>query len=150
MALNPAFVGRTFPATAPYLVSREKIREFADAVGEPSPACRDLAAARALGHPAIVAPPTFPVVLTIPAQRAATADPALGLDYSRVVHGAQHIASDRAVRDGDELVVVVHVDGIRASGANGILSLRSDVSTVDGERVCVVRATLFARGTAAA
>jgi acyl dehydratase len=149
MTLNPTFLGRAFPATAPYHVDRERIREFAEAVGEPSPACRDLAAAQALGHPAIVAPPTFPVLVTIPAQRLATADPGLGLDYSRVVHGAQHFASTRAVRDGDDLVVVVHIDGIRTSGANDILSLRSEVSTVEGEHVCTVRATLFARGTAA-
>ena len=46
MALDPSFVGRTYPPTEPYLVSREKIREFADAVGDPNPAYRDPDAAR--------------------------------------------------------------------------------------------------------
>ena len=63
MPLDPSFVGRTYPPTEPYQVGREKIREFAAAIGDANPAYPDPEAARALGHPDVVAPPTFPIVL---------------------------------------------------------------------------------------
>lgn len=148
MTLNAAFLGRTFPATEPYRVGAEKIREFADAIGDPSAACRHTDAARALGYPDLVAPPTFPVIITLAAARRATSDPDLGLDYNRVVHGSQQFVVTRAVRAGDELVVVVHIEELRVSGSNDILTTRSEVSTVEGEHVCTVRSTLIARGTA--
>ena len=69
MSLDPSFVGRTYPPTAPYQVGREKIREFATAIGATDPAHHDPEAARALGHPDVVAPPTFPVVVTMAANR---------------------------------------------------------------------------------
>ena len=50
MPIDPSHAGRTWPATVPYEVGIEKIREFADAIGDANPAYRDRAAARALGH----------------------------------------------------------------------------------------------------
>ena len=47
MAINRDYIGRTFPAAAPYEVSRVKIVEFADAIGDPNPLYRDRAAAQA-------------------------------------------------------------------------------------------------------
>ena len=49
MAINPEYAGRTFEPSEPYEVSRVKIAEFATAIGEPSPLCRDRAAAQAAG-----------------------------------------------------------------------------------------------------
>ena len=147
MPLDPSYVGRTYPPTEPYLVSREKIREFAEAVGDPNPAYRDPEAARALGHADVVAPPTFAVVVTHPASTRVTFDPELGLDYSRVVHGDQSFAHTRPVVAGDRLVVVMSVDAIRSAAGNDLLSLRAEVSTVEGEHVCTARSTIVARGT---
>ena len=65
MALDQSFVGRVYPPTAPYEVGREKIREFADGDQRPQPGLSRQAAARALGHPDVVAPPTFAIVLTM-------------------------------------------------------------------------------------
>ena len=148
MPLDPSFVGRSYPPTEPYLVTREKIREFAEAVGDPNPAYRDPEAARALGHPDVVAPPTFPVVVTQRAQARVMFDPELGLDYSRVVHGDQSFAYTRPVVAGDRLVAVATVDAIRSAAGNDLLSLRAEVTTADGEHVCTARSTVVARGTA--
>ena len=93
MALNPAFIGKTYPPSQPYLVGREKVREFAVAIGDSNPAYHDVAAARALGHDDVLAPPTFPFVLSMKAMAVAMFDPELGLDYSRVVHGEQRFAT---------------------------------------------------------
>lgn len=64
MALDQSFVGRSYPATAPYEVGREKIREFAEAIGDAAPAYTDAEAARALGYPDVIAPPTFVFSIT--------------------------------------------------------------------------------------
>jgi acyl dehydratase len=146
--LDQSFVGRSYPPSEPYEVGREKIREFADAIGDPDPVYRDSEAARAAGHPDVIAPPTFPTVFTIRAQRVLVMDPDLGLDYSRVVHGEQAFRHHRPIRAGDRLVTTVHVDGIRAAGGNDILYTRAEVTTEAGEPVVTAKATIVARGTA--
>jgi acyl dehydratase len=148
MPIDASFAGRVYPATEPYQVGREKIREFAAAVGETSPACHDVAAARALGYPDLVAPPTFAIVVTMPAARQVVADPALGLDYSRVVHGEQRFVHARPIVAGDSLCSVVAVDSVRAAAGNDILTTRVDVATEAGEHVVTAYSTLVARGTA--
>ena len=148
MPLDQSFVGRTYPPTPPYEVGREKIREFADAIGDANPAYRDPEAARALGHPDVIAPPTFGIVLSMTAGRQVIADPELGLDYSRVVHGEQRFVSTRPVRAGDRLTAVVTVENIRSAAGNDMITTRADVSTVEGEPVFTAYSTLVARGTA--
>jgi acyl dehydratase len=146
MPLDPAFVGRVYPPTDPYEVGREKIREFADSIGDPNPAYRDAEAARALGHPDVIAPPTFAIVLTLKAGHAVIMDPDLGIDYSRVVHGEQRFVHARPVRAGDVLHAVVTVEEIRAAGGNDLITTRADVSTVDGEAVLTATSTIVVRG----
>jgi acyl dehydratase len=144
-SLDPAFIGRTYPPTEPYEVGREKIREFAAAIGDDNPAYRDPEAARALGHPDVIAPPTFPVVLSMEAGRQVLEDPALGLDLSRVVHGEQRFRYSRPVRAGDRLVAVITVDDIRSRAGSDFVTTRGDISTVDGEHVVTSVSTLISR-----
>jgi acyl dehydratase len=65
VAVNQDYAGRSFPATEPYEVSRVKIAEFANAIGDPNPVYRDRDAAVAAGYPDVIAPPTFPIVVTM-------------------------------------------------------------------------------------
>jgi acyl dehydratase len=146
MPIDPSYAGRTYPPTHPYEVGVEKIREFADALGDPNPAYRDREAAKALGHPDVIAPPTFPFVLTFRASRAVVDDPDLGIDYSRVVHGEQRFSYTRPVRAGDALTVRVTLESVRSAGGHDMLTSRSDVATVDGEPVVTAWATLVVRG----
>ena len=146
MPIDPSHAGRTYPPTDPYQVGVEKIREFADAVGDPNPAYRDRAAAVALGHADVIAPPTFPFVLTFKASRRLIDDPELGIDYSRVVHGEQRFAHTRPVRAGDALTVTVTLETVRSAGGHDMLTSRSDVATVDGEPVATAWSTLVVRG----
>jgi acyl dehydratase len=144
--LDPSFAGRTYPPTPPYRVGREKIREFADAVGAVDAAHRDPDVARALGHPDVVAPPTFPIVLTMAAGQAIVEDPGLGLDYSRVVHGDQRFAFTRPVVAGDELRCVCTVEEIMSRAGNDFLTIRTDVLDADGSPVASAWTRLVARG----
>jgi acyl dehydratase len=144
--IDPSYAGRTYPASEPYEVGVEKIREFATAVGDANPAYHDREAAKALGHPDVVAPPTFPFVLTFRASRAVIDDPDLGIDYSRVVHGEQRFVAARPVRAGDVLTVSVTVESIRSAGGHDMVTSRSDVATVEGEHVVSAYSTLVVRG----
>jgi acyl dehydratase len=149
MAVDATYVGRVYPPTPPYEVGREKIREFADAINDQNPVYRDRAAAEALGYPDVIAPPTFAILLSLKAGHQVIADPDLGIDYSRVVHGEQRFVHHRPISAGDVLQVVVTVDDIRTAAGNDLVTTRAEISTVEGEPVVTARSTIVARGTAA-
>jgi len=146
MALNPDFIGRTYPATGTYLVGREKVREFAAAIGDPNPVYSDVFAARALGYADVIAPPTFAIVLSLKAAEAVMFDPELGLDYSRVVHGQQSFTYTRPIVAGDELEVSTVIEDIRTVAGNDMLTTKGIITTVAGETVATSTSLLLARG----
>jgi acyl dehydratase len=143
--LDPSFAGRRYPPTEPYLVSREKIREFADAIGADHAAYRDVAAARALGYPDVIAPPTFVMVVT-GAGELLRDDPELGLDFSRVVHGDQRFSYQRPVYAGDRLAVVCTIEEIMSRGGHDFLTARNDVTDATGAPVVTAWTRLVVRG----
>ena len=113
MPLNRDFIGREFPPSPPYEVGREKIREFATAIGDTNPAYTDPEAAKALGHPDVIAPPTFAIILSLGMGGPIVSDPELGLDYSLVVHGEQRFVHTRPIQAGDVLVGIPRITAIR-------------------------------------
>ncbi|MGY1641208.1 MaoC family dehydratase N-terminal domain-containing protein [Geodermatophilus sp. SYSU D00703] len=148
MALDPTLVGRSYPPSAVYEVGRQKIAEFAAAIGETDPVHRDPGAARAAGHLDVVAPPTFAIALTLSAAGVVVEDPDVALDYSRVVHGEQKFTHHRPIRAGDRLVATPTIEAVRSIAGNDLLTTRVDVTTEDGEPVCSATSMLVARGTA--
>jgi acyl dehydratase len=147
MPLNRALVGKQYPPIR-YEVGREKLREFAESVGETDPVYHDEQAARAAGHPDIPAVPTFPVVLTLRVGQKVTTDPELGLDYSRVVHGEQEFNYDRPIFAGDRLLAAGRVAAVETKGRHELLAIETRVTTEAGEPVCSAVVTLISRGTA--
>jgi acyl dehydratase len=145
MALDQSFVGRTYPPTAPYEVGREKIREFAEAVGDPNPVYTDPDAAKAFGHPDMIAPPTFPFLITYRAAGQVVLDPELGLDFGRVGHGDQKFSYTRPVRAGDRLSVTVAIDAIKSLAGNDVIDVRGDVRDESGEHVVTALMKLVSR-----
>jgi acyl dehydratase len=148
MSINRDFVGRTFPQSEPYEVSRVKIREFAIAIGDHNPVYTDVEAAKALGYPDVIAPPTFAIVVSFTMGPAVVFAPGLGVDYSRVVHGEQSFAYSRPIRAGDVLVGVPRIVDIRDAGRNELMTWEAVISTVEGEHVVTAVNTLVSRGTA--
>src|SRR3954470_12326793 len=117
MALDQQLVGRSYPPSAVYEVGRAKITEFATAIGADDRAHHDVGAARALGYPDVIAPPTFAIVLPPAAANVVLDDPQVSLDYSRVVHGEQRFTHHRPVRAGDRLGAATTNDpGPRVAG----------------------------------
>ena len=146
MALNPEYAGRVYGPGAPYEVSRVKIADFADAIGEPSDLCRDRDAAVKAGYPDVIAPPTFAVVISMHAADEANNDPGLGLDYSMVVHGQQSFSHARPLHAGDVVVATTTIESIKSVGAMSMLVTSTDITTVDGEHVCTAKSMLVERG----
>ncbi len=148
MALDQQLVGRSYPPSAVYEVGRAKIAEFATAIGSDDPVHRDADAARAVGHPDVIAPPTFAIVVSLEAAMFVLDDPDVAIDYSRVVHGEQRFTHHRPIRAGDRLVATTSIDAARTVAGNDMLTTRVDLATEDGEAVCTATSMLVARGEA--
>jgi len=148
MALNRDYIGRSFPPSQRYEVSRVKIAEFADAIGDPSPLCRDRDAAQAAGYPDVIAPPTFAIVISMADSSHAVLDRELGLDYSMVVHGEQRFEHERPLHAGDVVIARSTITDIRDVGRNVMLTTRTDITTTGGEHVCTALSSLVERGGA--
>ena len=132
MAVDASLAGRTFPATAPYTVSREKLLEFARATGST--------------YDEAAAPATFPIVVAFGAMTALMEDPSVGISLHRVVHGEQRFTYTRPVVAGDELTATLTVDSLRQIGGADIIGTRSEITDGDGRPVCTAFATLVHRG----
>ena len=148
MALDQGLVGRSYPPSAVYEVGRAKIAEFATAIGDADPVHRDPDAARAAGHPDVIAPPTFAIVVSLGAATGVLDDPEVGIDYSRVVHGEQRFTHHRPIRAGDRLVARTTIENVRTVAGNDMLTTRVELTTDDGEAVCTAVSMLVARGAA--
>ncbi len=146
MAINTDYIGRTFEPSEPYEVSRVKIAEFADAIGEPSPLCRDQAAAQAAGYPDVIAPPTFAIVVSAANSARVTHDPDLGVNYAMIVHGEQSFSHARPLHAGDVVTSQSTIESIRGVGSMTTLTTVTQIRTIAGEHVCTARSVLVERG----
>jgi len=146
MGVNPQLTGRSYPPAAVYEVGRQKIAEFAAAIGSDDPAHHDPDAARALGHPDVIAPPTFAIIVAQRAEAVIVQDPESGIDYARVVHGEERFTHHRPIVAGDRLVATPHVDSVREAGGHGMVSTRVEIATEAGEPVATALSTIVVRG----
>jgi acyl dehydratase len=137
-------VGKVFPPVT-YAVGREKVREYAHAVGETDPLYLDVEAARAAGHRDVVAPPMFAVVYSSPAIGPAFLDPEVGMDFARMVHGAQELVWGPLVVAGDEIATEVEVADVSERGGVGFYVFESRSTNQAGERVCTGTWTCIVR-----
>lgn len=148
MALNKSLIGKEYPPSPFYEVGREKIRDFAMAIGDPNPVYTSEDAAKAAGYPDIIAPPTFLTILNFKYSPQVVGDPELGINYALVVHGEQEYELFRPIVPGDRLVGKPRITDITARGKNEYLYIDASIETVEGEKVANARATIVSRGTA--
>lgn len=145
MTMDQTAVGRIYRSDRPYHVGREKIREFVEATGDPNPAYLDVEAAKAFGHPDVIAPPTFAMVVTWPPSLRMFEDPELGMALHRLLHTEQRFAYERPITVGDELDAVLTIASVRTVSGMDMFSTRCEVTALSGELVCTVFGTLFHR-----
>ena len=145
MPVKTEAVGKTYEPTT-YAVGREKIREYAAAVGETNPLHHDVEAARAAGYADVVAPPMFAVVFSSRAVGPALFDPEVGLNFAMMVHGGQEFRWGPLVVAGDEITTAASVRDISERGGMGFYVFESVSKNQDGETVCTGTWTNIVRG----
>jgi acyl dehydratase len=145
MALQTSAVGKTY-APVTYAVGREKIREYAAAVGETNPLHHDLDAARAAGYDDVVAPPMFVVVYAGRSVGPAVVDPDVGINLGLMVHGSQEFEWGPLVVAGDEITTTTTVDEISERGGMGFYVFKSVSENQHDEIVCTGTWTNIVRG----
>lgn len=143
VTVNPDLVGREFPPTSPYLVGREKVREFARATFATALQHTDPEAARALGYADVVAPPTFAMVVQdLTLQQLLSAEDS-GIELHRLVHAEQRFDYARPIVAGDELVGKLSVTGLRTLGGNTMVTSEARITDTDGEHVVTATSVLL-------
>lgn len=143
MPVNSELVGREFPPTAPYLVGREKVREFARAVFADAPQHIDVDAARAAGHADLVAPPTFPMVIQDLTLQQLLSEPDSGIVLARTIHAEQRFQYTRPIVAGDELTARLAVTGIRSLGGNAMITSEANITDAAGDHVVTAVSVLL-------
>ncbi len=143
MPVNSDLVGREFPPTPPYLVGREKVREFARAVFADAPQHTDVEAARALGFADVVAPPTFAMVIQDQTLQQLLAQPDSGIVLSRTIHAEQRFTYSRPIVAGDELTGRLQVTGIRMMAGNAMITSQAEITDADGAHVVTATSVLL-------
>ncbi|GAA1388603.1 FAS1-like dehydratase domain-containing protein [Luteococcus peritonei] len=139
MPITPEHVGRSYPPTEPYRVSRAKIAEFAQALGgrdggDPNPA---------YAGSSPVAPPTFAMVIGARAWQALFDDPELDLALMRTMHADQRFDWARPMREGDDVVARLTIEKVRSRGATDMVTVAVRMQTVDGEDLCIATSQLI-------
>ena len=145
MPLNTQAIGKTYEPFV-YAVGREKIREYAAAVGETNPLYFDVDAARAAGYADVVAPPMFAVIYAGRAIAPALFDPDVGLNFARMVHGGQEFHWGPLVVAGDEITTTAEVKDIADRGGMGFYVFESVSKNERGDTVCTGTWTNIVRG----
>ncbi len=146
MPVNTDAIGKTFPPVL-YAVGREKIREYAAAVGEQHPLHTDHLAARQAGFADLVAPPMFAVVYSSPAITPALFDPEVGLDFARLLHAGQEFRWGPLVVAGDEITTTAAVKDIAERAGQGFYVFETESRNQRDEVVCTGVWTNIVRGS---
>lgn len=145
MALKTDAVGREWPG-ATYQVGREKIKEYANALGLDYQVHFDVEAARAAGYRDVVAPPMFAVVYSSPAMAPAILDPEVELHFAAMVHGGQTFEWGEPACSGDEITTTAKCLSIEARDGKGFYVFETDSVNQDGAQVARGTWTLIVRG----
>ena len=145
MAPNTEVIGKTY-APSTYAVGREKIREYAAAVGETNPLHFDLAAARDAGYDDLVAPPMFAVVYGARSVGPGILDPEVGINFAMMVHAGQEFVWGPVVVAGDEITTTASVKDISDRGGMVFYVFETISENQRGETVCTGTWTQIVRG----
>jgi acyl dehydratase len=147
MAVNTEAIGKRY-APSTYAVGREKIREYAAAVGETNPVYVDVEAARKAGYADVVAPPMFAVVYGARSVGPAILDPDVGINFAMMVHASQEFVWGPVVVAGHEITTTASVKDVSDRGGMSFYVFETVSENQRGETVCTGTWTQIVRGAA--
>ena len=145
MTVKTDAVGREWPGVT-YQVGREKIKEYANALGLDNPVHFDVEAAKAAGFRDVVAPPMFAVVYSGPAMGPVMFDPEVGMNFATMVHGGQEFEWGEPACSGDEITTTPKCLEIYEKDGKGFYVFESVSVNQNGEQVVRAVWTNIVRG----
>lgn len=145
MPVNTSAIGKTF-APGTYAVGREKVREYAEAIGETNPIHLDPKAAREAGYADVVAPPMFAVVFISRTMAPTLFDPEVGMNFALMVHGGQSFTWERPIVAGEEITTDVSVKDIYEKDGKGFYVYETISKDEAGKTVVTGEWTFLVRG----
>jgi acyl dehydratase len=145
MALKTDAVGKEWPGTT-YQVGREKIKEYASALGIDNPVHFDVGEAHRAGFRDVVAPPMFAVVYSSAAIAPAILDPEVELNFAAMVHGGKQFEWDEPACSGDEITTTAKCLSITEKDGKGFYVFETNSVNQDGAQVARGTWTLIVRG----
>ena len=145
MPIDASAKGKAYPPYE-YEVGKEKIREYAQAVGAENPVHFDRRAAREAGFRDIPAPPMFAVVYSAGSVGPAVLDPEVGINILMMVHGGQEFVWAEPVCSGDTITTATEVRDIYESDGRGYYVFESVSTNQDGQEVVRGTWTNIVRG----
>ena len=140
MSVNPELQGRSYPPTPPYLVGREKVREFARAVQNYHPAHWNVAAAAEFGYPDVVTPLTFTSAPAMAANRYLFESVVIG--YDMYLQTEEVFEQHRPIVAGDELHTDVELSSVRRIAGRDLITVTNTFTDAAGERVHTLHTTV--------
>lgn len=143
MALKTDIRGMVHQYPDVFVVGREQIRQYANAVKADDPASHDEAAAAALGHTALIAPPTFMSILAVMIQRHFFQHVDVGLETMQIVQVDQKFKFYRPIKDGDRLTGTMHIETVDERFGADIVTTRNVCADENGEVVMEAFTTLM-------
>jgi acyl dehydratase len=145
MPVDSSATGKTFEPFS-YEVGKEKIAEYARAIGAENPVHFDREAAKAAGYRDVVAPPMFAVVYSAGAMAPAIFDPEVAMNFATMVHGGQEFVWGEPVVSGDTITTTATVKDISEKDGKGFYVFESVSANQDGDEVVRGTWTNIVRG----
>ncbi len=135
-----ARVGHYYQMDGTYLVGREKLREYARAVQDYHPAHWDVAAARELGYPDLIAPLTFTSTPGMSCNRTMFESVVVG--YDTYLQTEEVFEQHRPIVAGDELHIDVELTSVRRTAGRDFITVTNTFTDQAGERVHTLHTTV--------
>ena len=144
--IDPAHIGRVIPPHSAD-VDAARLRLFASATGETRAEYVDDEAARAAGHPALPAPPTFALCLDLEVPDPFKWITDMGVDIAQVLHGSERFRYFAPIYAGDRLTFASRIADIlqKKSSKKAFVVKETDVTNQHGVKVADMRATIVVR-----
>ena len=136
-------IGSHYRAPDYFLVGREKIREFAQAVKDDHPTHYNEVEAADAGYPGLVAPLTFLAIAGRRVQLEIFTKFSIPINIARVIHRDQKFLFHRPILAQDRLYFDTYLDSVIESHGTVLVEIRSEVTDADGKPIVTSVVTML-------
>jgi acyl dehydratase len=143
MAIKIDIRGMVWKYPDTFVVGREQIRQYANAIKADDPASLSEEAAEAAGHDALIAPLTFMSIFAVMIQRHFFQHNDVGFETMQIVQVDQKFKFHRPIKAGDELTGTMHIETVDERFGADIVTTRNVLTDTRGDLVMESFTTLM-------